>query len=115
VDNGRTRKVRIVQSHFTRPTMSGGATEHIQVDYDNGMRWELPPELSQPLLRSYSDDYAQVSYVWKWEGTRPGSYCIAGQPTKLNRYMIHFDTMKQVNMDNNSTRKLQIVRNVRSS
>ena len=87
----------------------------IQVEFNNGMWWEIPPKLSQPLLRLYSDDYARASYVWVWEGTRPGSYCINGQPTKLNRYMIHFDTMKQVNMDNNSTRKLQIVRKVRSS
>ena len=92
-----------------------GATEHIQVDFNNGMWWEMPPELSQGLLRLYYNGYSQVSYVWTWEGTRPGSYRFHGEPTDYNRYMLHFDTMMQVNVDNNRTRKFQIVRKVRSS
>ena len=107
-------------------TMPGGATEHlalmpvgateqIQIEFNNGMWWELPPDLNEALLRTYSDGYSQASYVWDWEGTRPGSHRIDGEPTAYNRYMIHFDTMMQVNIDNNRRRRVQIVHKVRTS
>ena len=91
-----------------------GTTEHIQVDFKNGMWWEMPPELSQTLLRAYHSGHSQVSFVWNWGGTRPGSHRINGQPTDYNRYVINFETMMQVNTDNNRTRKVQIVHKERS-
>ena len=62
------------------------------------------------LLELWRGGENRVSYVWDWEGTRPGSYVTPdGEETPYNRYTIDFATMQQRNSDRTSIRAIQIV------
>ena len=81
----------------------------IHVEFNNGMWWAMPHELSDPILRAWTAGYQLVSYVWDWGGTRTGSYQPNGVATPYNRYTIDFGVMQQSNIDNGRTRKIKVV------
>ena len=81
----------------------------IHVDFNNGMWWAMPHDLSHAILNEWSNGAHQVSFVWDWQATRQGSYQSNGDYTSTSRYMIDFDTMYQRNLDNNRNRKVQVV------
>ena len=81
----------------------------IHVDFNNGMWWAMPHDLSDPILEQWINGAQQVSFVWDWEETRRGSYRPDRAETSLNRYMIDFDVMRQRNLDNNRTRIIKVV------
>ena len=76
----------------------------ILLDFNNGMWWAMPHDLSDPILDQWINGAQQVSFVWDWEETRRGSYRPDGAETSLNRYIIDFDIMRQRNLDNGRTR-----------
>ena len=57
----------------------------IHVDFNNGMWWAMPHDLSDPILDQRINGALQVSFVWDWEETRRGSYRPDGADTSLNR------------------------------
>ena len=81
----------------------------IHVDFNNGMWWAMPHDLSDRILDQWINGAQQVSFVWDWEETRRGSYRPDGADTPLNRYMIDFEIMRQRNLDNNRTRSIKVV------
>ena len=81
----------------------------IHVDFNNGMWWAMPHDLSDGILKQLLNGARQVSFVWDWEETRQGSYRPDGAETSLNRYIIDFDIMRQRNLDNNRTRIIKVV------
>ena len=85
----------------------------IQVEFNNGMWWTMPPETSDDILAEWHAGSQQVSFVWDWDDVRPGSYRPDGATTSYSRYIIDFDTMCQRNTDNDRTRKVKVVYVVR--
>ena len=81
----------------------------IHVEFNNGMWWVMPHDLSDGILNQGLNGAQQVSFVWNWEGTRQGSYRPDGAETSVNRYIIDFDIMQQRNIDNNRTRRVKVV------
>ena len=81
----------------------------IHVDFNNGMWWAMPHDLSDPILDQWINGAQQVSFVWDWEETRRGSYRPDGAETSLRRYIIDFDIMRQRNLDNDRTRIVKVV------
>ena len=81
----------------------------IHVDFNNGMWWAMPHDLSDHILDQWISGAQQVSFVWNWQDTRRGSYRPDGADNSLNRYMIDFDIMRQRNLDNDRTRIVKIV------
>ena len=81
----------------------------IHVDFNNGMWWAMPHDLSDPILDQWINGAQQVSFVWDWEETRRGSYRPDGADTSYNRYIIDFETMRQRNLDNDRTRTVKVV------
>ena len=81
----------------------------IHVEFNNGMWWAMPHDLSNGILQWWSNGSQQVSFIWDWQGTRQGSYQPNGENTSINRYIIDFDTMYQRNLDNGRTRKVKVV------
>jgi hypothetical protein len=79
------------------------------VDFNNGMWWAMPHDLSDPILEQWLIGAQQVSFIWDWNNTRRGSYQLDGADTSINRYIIDFDTMLQRNLDNDRTRKVKVV------
>ena len=124
---------RRVTTPRAQPMLPGDATEHtalvprgvteyivgngpvcIQVEFNNGNWWEMPPELGRGLLSLYHQGHSVVAFVWDWHGTRTGSFINAGQSTTINRYRIDFGTMIQTNIDNNRARRVRIMQTIRS-
>ena len=83
--------------------------QEIHVEFNNGMWWVMPDELSGVILNEWKNGAVQVSFVWDWRDTRTGSYQCNGEETSLSRYIIDFQTMLQRNMDNNRTRRVKVV------
>ena len=81
----------------------------IHVDFNNGIWWAMPHDLSDRILDQWINGAQQVSFVWDWEETRRGSYRPDGAETSLNRYIIDFETMRQRNLDNDRTRIVKVV------
>tara|TARA_B100000780_G_C21058589_1_gene425413 strand:+ start:203 stop:682 length:480 start_codon:yes stop_codon:yes gene_type:complete len=81
----------------------------IHVDFNKGMWWAMPHELSDSILEQWTSGAQQVSFIWDWQATRKGSYQPDGEDTSINRYIIDFDTMHQRNMDNDRTRRVKVV------
>ena len=81
----------------------------IHVDFNHGMWWAMPHELSDSILEEWLNGAHQVSYVWDWQHTRQGSYRPNGANTSINRYILDFETMQQRNVDNDRTRKAKVV------
>ena len=81
----------------------------IHVDFNNGIWWGMPHDLSDRILDQWINGAQQVSFVWDWEETRGGSYRPDGAETSLNRYIIDFDIMRQRNLDNDRTRIVKVV------
>ena len=81
----------------------------IHVDFNNGMWWAMPHDLSDRILDQWINGAQQVSFVWDWEETRRGSYRPDGAETSLNRNMIDFEIMRQRNLDNDRTRIVKVV------
>ena len=82
----------------------------IHVKFNNQMWWAMPRDLSDGLLGLWREGENNVSYVWDWGGTRPGSYKTPdGEETPYNRYTIDFATMQQRNSDRTSIRAIKIV------
>ena len=81
----------------------------IHVDFNNGMWWAMPHDLSDPILDQWINGAQQVSFVWDWEETRGGSYRPDGAETSHNRYIIDFAVMQQRNIDNDRTRTVKVV------
>ena len=94
-------------------SLAGGTSPQvkweIQVDFNNDYWWAMPQELSEGILEQWQQGSQQVSFIWDWKTSRPGSYRPGGVQTSINRYMIDFDTMYQRNLDNNRIRKVQVV------
>ena len=81
----------------------------IHVEFDNGMWWAMPHDLSDPIVNEWMKGAQQVSFVWDWGKTRKGSYRPDGAETSHNRYIIDFDSMQQRNIDNDRTRTVKVV------
>ena len=81
----------------------------IHVEFKNGMWWAMPHELSDAILHQWNNGTQEVSFIWDWQATRPGSFQPDGAETSINRYIIDFDTMYQRNVDNKRTRKVKVV------
>ena len=81
----------------------------IQVEFNNGMWWEMPLQLSAELVQKQRENYEEASFVWDWEDTRNGSWVPDGETTTFNRYVINFRTMTQRNIDNDRTRRVRFV------
>ena len=45
----------------------------IHVDFNNGMWWAMPHDLSDPILDQWINGARQVPFVWDWEETHRGS------------------------------------------
>ena len=89
--------------------------QEIHVEFNNGMWWVMPHDLSERILNEQRNGAVQVSFVWDWADSRTGSYQPDGQKTSLSRYIIDFRTMQQVNIDNNRTRRVKVVSILRST
>ena len=85
----------------------------IHVEFNNGMWWVMPHELSDNILQQWINGAQQVSFIWDWQDTRVGSFQPEGVVTTINRYIIDFNTMQQRNIDNERTRRIKIVRVLR--
>ena len=81
----------------------------IHVEFNNGMWWATPHELSDSILERWTSGAQQVSFIWDLQATRKGSYQPDGEDTCINRYIIDFDTMHQRNIDNDRTRRVKVV------
>ena len=81
----------------------------IHVEFNNGMWWAMPRDLSDPILNQWTTGARQVSFVWDWGETRKGSYRPDGAETSHNRYIIDFDSMQQRNIDNDRRRTVKVV------
>lgn len=81
----------------------------IHVEFNNGMWWAMPHDLSDPILNEWMKGAQQVSFVWDWGETRKGSYRPDGAETSHNRYIIDFDSMEQRNLDNDRRRTVKVV------
>ena len=87
----------------------------IHVKFNNQMWWAMPRELSDGLLQLWRSGENNVSYVWNWEGTRPGSYVTPdGEETTFNRCTIDFTAMQQRNSDRTRVRGIKIVQVVKA-
>ena len=105
---GRERARPGVDPGMRPPPREGNFEIHVK--FKNGMWWAMPRQLSEPLLELWRDGENHCSYVWDWEGARPGSYVDPeGEETSLNRYIIDFVAMLQRNTDNSRTRAIKIV------
>ena len=85
----------------------------ILVEFNNDMWWMMPHELSGPIVEQWRSGATHCSYVWNWHGTRQGSYQPEGAQTDINRYIIDFTTMTQRNIDNDRTRTIRVVCDLR--
>ena len=83
--------------------------QEIHVEFDNGMWWMMPDELSEGILNEWKNGALQVSFVWDWGGTRTASYQCNGEETSRSRYIIEFQTTLQRNTDKNRTRCVKVV------
>ena len=83
--------------------------QEIHVEFNNGMWWVMPDELSGGILNEWKNGAPQVSFVWDWGDSRTGSYECNGEETSLSRYIIDFQTMMQRNIDSNRTRRVKVV------
>ena len=81
----------------------------IHVEFNNGMWWAMPHDLSDPIVNEWMKGAQQVSFVWDWGETRKGSYRPDGAETSHNRYIIDFDSMQQRNIDNDRRRTVKVV------
>ena len=81
----------------------------IHVEFNNGMWWAMPHDLSDAILEKWLNGAQKVSFIWDWHDTRRGSYQHNGADTSINRYLLDFDTMHQRNLDNGRTRKVKVV------
>ena len=107
-ERGRERAPPVVDPGMLRPPREGEFEIHVQ--FNNGMWWAMPRELSEQLLEIWRGGENQGSYVWDWGGARLGSYVDPeGEATSLNRYVIDFAAMRQRNTDNHRTRAIRIV------
>ena len=82
----------------------------IIVDFNNDKWWMMPRELSGPIVEKWRSGETLVSFVWNWHGTRQGSYILN---TDFSRYVIDFTTMTQRNIDNDRTRTIRVVCDLR--
>ena len=83
--------------------------QEIHVEFNNGMWWVMPDELSGGILHEWRNGAVQVSFVWDWQDTRTGSYQFDDEETSFSRYIIDFQTMLQRNTDTHRTRKVKVV------
>ena len=105
---GRERAPPGVDPGMLPPPREGKFEIHVQ--FNHGMWWAMPRELSEQLLEVWRGGENQGSYVWDWGGARLGSYVDPeGEATSLNRYVIDFAPMRQRNTDNDRTRAIRIV------
>ena len=105
---GRERAPPGVDPGMLPPPREGNFEIHVQ--FNHGMWWAMPRELSEQLLEVWRGGGNQGSYVWDWRGARSGSYVDPeGEATSLNRYVIDFAAMRQRNTDNDRTRAIRIV------
>ena len=105
---GRERARPGVDPGMLPPPREGKFEIHVQ--FNHGMWWAMPRELSEQLLEVWRGGENQGSYVWDWGGARLGSYVDPeGEATSLNRYVIDFAAMRQRNTDNDRTRAIRIV------
>ena len=79
------------------------------VEFNNGMWWAMPHDLSDAILEQWTNGAHQVSFIWDWQATRKGSYQPNGAEIFISRYILDFDTMHQRNVDNDRIRKVKVV------
>ena len=104
----RSATEQLVTRLRTLPATHLGTQLEIHVEFNNGMWWAMPHDLSDGILNQLLNGAQQVSFVWNWEETRRGSYQPDGAETSLNRYLIDFDIMQQRDLDNNRARKAKV-------
>jgi len=113
IHSGAAEHVRVEQAAHSphllpllpRPEMK----YEIHVDFNKGMWWAMPHDLSDSILEEWFNGSQQVSFIWDWKESCRGSWQSDGAETSINRYIIDFDTMFQRNIDNERTRKVKVV------
>ena len=85
----------------------------MHVAFNNGMWWAMPSDLANGIVYEWLNGSHEVSFIWDWGETRPGSFCPDGEVTSINRYIIDFRSMQQRNTDNGRTRAVKLVRVLR--
>ena len=101
-----------METDATHPLLRNNVSQmqwEIHVEFNNGMWWAMPHDLSDPILNEWMKGAQQVSFVWDWGETRKGSYRPDGAETSHNRYIIDFDSMQQRNLDNDRRRTVKVV------
>ena len=81
----------------------------IEIAYNGGKGWPLPPNMSQDLYGKYVANEASIGYEWDWGGARPGSWSPNGEVTTINQYILDFASWTQTNINNNRKRSFRIV------
>ena len=67
----------------------------------------MPAEMSAQIYQMHLNG-EDVVYTWDWGASRPGSFAPAGEQISTIRYMIHFQTLEQVNIDNGRRRSVRL-------
>jgi hypothetical protein len=83
-----------------------------QVAWSDNFWWEMPYAVSMQLLYAYHQNYPTAMYYWERPAEQKGTYAPNGETTSINRYMIVFETMTQINLDTNKMRPIKIVQNI---
>ena len=80
----------------------------IEVAFKKEVWRSMPTEMSAQIYQKYLNG-EDVVYTWDWGASRPGSFATAGEQISINRYMIDFQTMEQVNIGNGRRRSVRLV------
>ena len=100
-------QVNVVQGpeagHIKQPLVPIG-----EVAYRHGQWWTIAPEIAQMIFEKMRNgENALYTYDWGPDG-REGSWRPEGQNTTINRYVIDFNSLTQMNIDNQSMRSIRI-------
>ena len=80
----------------------------IEVAFKKDMWRSMPAAMSVQIYQKYVNCKDAV-YTWHWGASRPGSFAPAGEQISINRYMIDFQILEQVNIDNGRRRSVRLV------
>jgi len=80
----------------------------VEVAYRHGQWWSIAGEIAQMILEKMRNgENALYTYDWGPDG-REGSWRPEGQNTTINRYVIDFNSMTQMNLDSKHMRSIRI-------
>ena len=88
--------------------MSEATVPIFEVAFRNGMWWSIPADMSQQMYENYRNK-KDVGYTWDWGKSRYGTPAPEGKLTRINRYVIDFNTWEQRNLDTDRRRSVRLV------